>query len=127
MTRRLTILSAPPRLQKNNFLFNQCNNALAHKVLRGTCQKRPPDQALSKPFIHQRGDRMTRIPSLACTTAALLLTFGMAMAADKAEAEPAQPAATSQSENQPKPEETTADTTPSQGNAAKAKEEPACE
>jgi hypothetical protein len=59
--------------------------------------------------------------------AALLLTFGMATAADQAEAEPAQPDATTQAENQPKPKENAADPSPSQNKTAKTDKEPECE
>jgi hypothetical protein len=69
---------------------------------------------------------MTRISRLACTAAALLLTFGMATAADQAEAEPAQPDATSQADNQPKPKENAAPS-PSQDKTAKTDKEPECE
>lgn len=70
---------------------------------------------------------MTRISRLACTAAALLLTSGMATAADQAEAEPAQPAATTQAENQPKPKENAAAPSPSQTKPAKTDKEPECE
>jgi hypothetical protein len=90
-------------------------------------QKTPARSGVKHAVTHQRGDRMTRIPSLACTTAALLLTFGMAMAADPAEAEQAQSAVTNQPENQPKPEEKTADPSPSQNKTAKTDKEPECE
>lgn len=70
---------------------------------------------------------MTRIPRLAGTAAALLLTFGMATAADQAEAEPAQPDVSSQADNQPKPKENAAAPSPSQSKPAKTDKEPECE
>lgn len=70
---------------------------------------------------------MTRIPRLACTAAVLLLTFGMATAADQAEAESTQPAATSQVDNQPKPKENATDSPPPQSKPAKTDKEPECE
>jgi hypothetical protein len=57
----------------------------------------------------------------------MLLTFGIAMAANPAEAEQAQPAVSNNPENQSQPKEESATTTnPSQGNAATGKEEPDC-
>jgi hypothetical protein len=70
---------------------------------------------------------MTQISRLACTATALLLTVGMATAADQAEAEPAQPDVTNQAENQPKPKENAADPSPSQNKTAKTDKEPECE
>jgi hypothetical protein len=70
---------------------------------------------------------MTRTPSLICTTAAMVLTFGMAVAADKAEAEQTQPAVTAHPDNQSKPEEKTTDTPPPQTKTAITDKEPECE
>jgi hypothetical protein len=73
---------------------------------------------------------MTKVSSLACTATAMLLTFGVAMADEVPEIEQATPAATTttttNSENQPKSEEATTDTHPSQDAPAKTSEEPAC-
>lgn len=70
---------------------------------------------------------MTRLPSLACTAAALLLTFGLAVAAEQAEAEPAKPATANNPENPSQAKEETAAPSPSQGKTAKTDKEPECE
>lgn len=68
---------------------------------------------------------MTRLSSLACTTAAMLLTFGIAMAADQAEAEQTKPAVTDNPEKPVQPKEEAARTTNSSPSTP-AKEEPDC-
>lgn len=70
---------------------------------------------------------MTRLPSLACTAAALLLTFGLAVAAEPAEAEPAKPAVANNPENPSQPKENAADPSPSHDKTAKTDKEPECE
>lgn len=71
---------------------------------------------------------MTRLPSLACTAAALLLIFGLAVAAEQAEAEPAKPAVADSPDNPTHPKKETANPTSSSQSTppAAGTEEPDC-
>lgn len=70
---------------------------------------------------------MKQAARLACAAAAMLLTCGIASAADSSEPEQAKPGMTAQAPNQSTAKEDTTHPQPPQGNAAPAKEEPACD